>query len=91
LHKSINYIPHWNRNPVDGVLDLDECSQDCVLITGAWGAFRGTNKPIFQVMGSYPFPLPDNIPDELAHLRYGFGGTPPDDVGQSYYRYWDSK
>lgn len=89
LGKPVSYLPHWNRNPVDGVLELDACQGDCILITGAWGAFRGSQKPIFQVMGAYPGEQPDNLPEDLAHLRWAFQGEPPRDTAQSFYKYWD--
>ena len=40
-------------------------------------------------MGAYPGELPDNIPEDLAPLRWGFQGEPQGAVAQSFYKYWD--
>jgi hypothetical protein len=40
------------------------------------------------VMLAYPEPLPDNLPAELEHLRYGFSGAPPRAAAQSFFKFW---
>ena len=88
LNKPVNYLSHWNANSLERGFDLGGLSEACILITGAWGRFEASGKPVFQVMLAYPEPLPDNLPAELEHLRYGFSGAPPRAAAQSFFKFW---
>lgn len=88
LNKPVNYFSHWNANSLERGFDLGGLSEACILITGAWGRFEASGKPVFQVMLAYPEPLPDNLSAELEHLRYGFSGAPPRATTQSFFKFW---